>query len=309
LDSNPPAESIERFTTDPDLRRRLVVHPTTAIVYLMMNLAIKPFDDLHVRKAVSLVIDKAALIRIGGGTATGSPVSHLVPDDLLERALVNFDPYRSPQYRGDIEAAQAEMARSTYDGDGDGLCDDVSCDHVIALTANDPVSAERALSIAADLAEIGIELDVRELAFGALIAKMTAPAEMVPVVVGAGWSPDYPNASTFLQPLFHSDSISDSFSTNTSLLGADPQQLHDWGYRVAAVPTIDDEIDGCLALHDDAQTACWAEVDRLLMEDVVPFVPLRLDNAVRMVSNRVTSYSFDQATAFPAVDRIGLRTE
>ena len=48
-------------------------------------------------------------------------------------------------------------------------------------------------------------------------------------------------------------------------------------------------------------------MDQLLMETVVPWVPMWFEAYDRTVSARVASYSFDQDVAFPALDRMALK--
>ncbi len=72
------------------------------------------------------------------------------------------------------------------------------------------------------------------------------------------------------------------------------------------MPSVDDRIARCQELTGSAQIDCWAEVDRYLTEDVVPWVPLVFENWVGIVSDRVTSWSFDQTQSLPALDRMAL---
>ena len=49
----------------------LKLNPDDTVFYISMNLALPPFDDIHVRKAANLVMDKTALIRAWGGPTVG----------------------------------------------------------------------------------------------------------------------------------------------------------------------------------------------------------------------------------------------
>jgi hypothetical protein len=130
--------------------------------------------------------------------------------------------------------------------------------------------------------------------------------------LASGWAKDFPNASSFLPPLFSRSSLGRApllplVPPNASLVGARPEQLRGWGYRVTLVPDLEAKIDQCLPIVGPAQAQCWAEADLFLMEKIVPVVPVMFLQAVRTVSARVASYSFAQSTAFPALDRITLR--
>ncbi len=304
LDANPTPAELSRYLEDPDLRERLFTHPSEALVYASMNLATPPFDDVHVRRAMNLAIDKSALVQAGGGELAATPIGHLIPSTLLDDELATFDPYGTPSHRGDPVAAREEMASSTYDRDGDGRCDDPVCDPLIALAPADPISSARSTIITRDLAEIGIHLRVRELDFGTLIAKASSPAAHVPLTLLWGWFADFPSGSTFAVPLFFGPSLADTGTTNWSLVGASPAQLRTWGYTIESVPSVDARITACRDAAAEDQARCWSDVDRYLMDEVVPFVPLLSTSVVRTASSRVVGYSLDQSTLFPALDRM-----
>ena len=106
---------------------------TNANYYISMNLGVPPFDDIHVRKALNYVFDKAGSIQLSGGPLTGSVAGHMFPDGLLDNQLKDYDPYATEDGHGDLEKAKAEMAQSKYDADDDGVCDDPVCENVITL--------------------------------------------------------------------------------------------------------------------------------------------------------------------------------
>ncbi len=51
--------------------------------YVFMNLLTPPFDDIHVRKAVNFIIDKAAIQKVWGGPIHGDIASHIMPPTVL----------------------------------------------------------------------------------------------------------------------------------------------------------------------------------------------------------------------------------
>ena len=59
-----PFEQVARYRDDPALSDRVFMFPNNAIWSLTMNLAVPPFDDVHVRRAVSRAIDKARLVEL-----------------------------------------------------------------------------------------------------------------------------------------------------------------------------------------------------------------------------------------------------
>ncbi len=102
--------------SDPDLADNVdVLLQWMASGYVTLNIAQPPFDDVHVRKAVSLAVDKQALRQAAAGYLPEPwvPVTratHIAPDFLQNNLLLEYDPYATPDDRGDLDAARAEMA-------------------------------------------------------------------------------------------------------------------------------------------------------------------------------------------------------
>ena len=67
--------------------------------YFTMNLTQPPFDDVHVRKAMNWITDKAALQKAWGGPIPGAIATHIVPPVLYNNGLAEYDPYATPGQR------------------------------------------------------------------------------------------------------------------------------------------------------------------------------------------------------------------
>src|SRR5206468_2957745 len=89
-DVAPTQHEIDAYRADSKLAQRLKESPTNGLFWVDFRLTIPPFDDLHVRKAVSYVIDRATLYRLefAPGPSSGMPAvpatvaNHLAPDTL-----------------------------------------------------------------------------------------------------------------------------------------------------------------------------------------------------------------------------------
>ncbi len=298
-----PLWQVRSYQKDPELRDRVFVNSADSVYYISINTAAAPFDDIHVRKSLNLIVDKAALRELAGGSLAGRISGHIVIDSLTSNLLLEYHPYATPGHSGDVASARAEMARSAYDRDGDGRCDGPSCTGVAALAFDNEPWRKQAAVVRDNLQQIGIGLDLRFLNPDEVFAQLFDPTSKVGLGIGAGWVKDFINGSNFFIPLFDRASLG---NTNASLLGATPEQLEEWGYDVRSVPSIDYKIQECLPLVGTEQVQCWAEADQILMEEVVPWVPYLSESHVRTVSDRVASYSFDQFTASPALERIAL---
>ncbi|HEX6400164.1 MAG TPA: ABC transporter substrate-binding protein [Actinomycetota bacterium] len=300
-----PADIVEEYQGDPALQDRLVFGPRDVMIYLSMNLATPPFDDVHVRKAVNLAVDKATLLDNMGGRAAGDLIGHVVLDSFEDNLLHDYDPYATPEGRGDAERARDEMAQSAYDHDGDGICDDPVCRDVLAVAPvfGETPTQEQAESIRSNLEALGIQLDVQVLDPEEAFTRLYDPSAQVAVGIELGWGKDFPSPSAWVSPLFTAEGIGGG---NVSLVGADQESLREWGYQVTSVPSIEEKATECRPLFGDEATRCYAELDQQLMEQVVPWVPLRVENQAFIVSRRVVSTSYDQFTSLPALDRVAL---
>ena len=308
LDGVPPAQVIQAYQADPEKRARIFSHAADGTRYISLNLAVPPFDDIHVRKAVNYAIDKDGLRRLRGGPLFGELAGHIIVDGLLNDLLADYDPYATPNGQGDVEAAQAEMAQSEYDGDGDGVCDDPTCQDVLTIIDEaDPYPDQTAL-IQDNLEPLGITLDVRSgERTGFMYTKCQDIGEGVPFCPSPGWGKDYSDASTYGEPLFGSVAVGPEGCCNYSNVGVPPDELQDTGLPAVEIPSVDDKIDECETTPiGDERFQCWAELDQMLMEDVVPWVPYLFDNDVFIIGEQLRNYQYDQFSGQPALDHIAL---
>jgi peptide/nickel transport system substrate-binding protein len=300
-----PVDIVEEYQGDPALQGRLVFGPRDVMIYLSMNLATPPFDDVHVRKAVNLAVDKATLLDNVGGQPAGDLIGHVVLDSFEDNLLHDYDPYATPEGRGDADRAKEEMAQSAYDHDADGICDDPVCRDVLTVAPvfDETPTHDQVESIRSNLELLGIQLDVQVLDPEEAFGRLYDPSAQVAVGIELGWGKDFPSPSAWVTPLFTAEGIGGG---NVSLVGADPESLREWGYQTTSVVSVEEKAAECRPLFGEEATRCYAELDQQLMEQVVPWVPLRVENQAFIVSRRVVAHSFDQFTSLAALDRIAI---
>jgi peptide/nickel transport system substrate-binding protein len=250
---------LQQYQGDPALRSRLFIYPADFLNWMAMNMAEPPFDDIHVRRAVNLVMDKRAVQQLNGGHIEADPAGHLAFDSLEDNILLNYDPYRTPEDAGDVEAAGAEMRQSRYDRDHDGRCDDAVCDPIEVSVPDFEYSHDLFNIVRSSLAKIGLMLLGRTLSPDEYFPKIDdshrAPELHLSLVFDRGGFKDFPTGSNFFGRSFGLTGF------DLSLVGASPEDLRKWGYRVRSVPSVSDRVADCENLIGQAQPRCWAALD------------------------------------------------
>ena len=278
---------------------RLKIYAGDRTWYITLNLTQPPFDDVNVRRALNLVMNKAGLLRVWGGETQGEIATHIVPNSMLNETLRDYDPYPSDGFQGDVEAAKAAMAASKYDTDGDGLCDAPECSGVFHLAGTRDIDTGMVAVIEESAAKIGIVFETRQL--DDAYTPLQTVSNNTPISSRPGWGKDYADASTYAV-LFDSRITSPEGNINYSLVGLTPEQAGALGASgtVDGIPNVDSAIDACnqTPLGPD-RIACWGELDQTLMEEVVPWVPYIDANNVDIVGPSVAQYEYDQFSGAP----------
>ena len=293
-------KQIKEYTENEDLQDNLKLNPDDSLFYIGMNQAIPPFDDVHVRKAANLIMNKPALIRVWGGPTVGEVATHNLTPSLAGPDLEGYDPYATPNSEGDLALAMEEMKQSRYDTDGDGLCDAPECKDVLHIAGTGARDKGMTPVIEESLAKIGITLKTRALDDPYSIVQK--PKEKVPIESVSGWGKDYPDASTFFV-LLDGRNISPTATSNQTLTGLTPEMAEKIGipYPPDGVVSIDADIDRCNAVADPAERlSCWGEVVVKTMEEAVPWIPYIWRNQTSILADSVVNWDFDQATGEPA---------
>lgn len=302
-----PADLFTAFQRDPN-RGQAHLDALALVRTVVMNVAVPPFDDMHVRKALNLALDKQHLIDLQGGPVAQLVANHIAPDSAAGGLLLDYRPYATPGDKGDMSKALAEMAKATYATDADGRCAAPACTHVRAVT-RDPYGPVAA-AVADDLRALGIDLDVQVLDSDAFFAAIEDPKAKVPLAIGLGYNTGYISATGLLSGF---DGPQAFFTWNgkeignTAMVGATADQLRRWGYEVTDVPNVDKRVEACLPLVASAQSQCWAKVDQYLMEYVVPWVPYSQDRYAALTSPLVLTYGFDELVGTTSLDQLALK--
>ena len=304
IDCGATAATLQKYGNDPNLVDRVKIYPADAVTYTGLNIFQPPFDDVHVRKAVNWAVDKNALWTLAGGDPSGVIAGHFVPPSMMGGQLADYNPYATPGDKGSITDAKREMALSKYDTNGDGVCDGAACTVTDLVISNDNDQLKGAQILQQSFAPIGIKLEIKQLAYNALVTKCATLASHT-AFCGAGWSKDYPSPYTYFSPLLDGGEN----GSNYSFMGTTAAELQKAGYTVPAdgIPSINGKITECRnTALGTAQDTCWANLDKYVMETIVPIIPRRFPTSIDVLGSRIDNYSYDQFAGVGAWDQLSL---
>ena len=180
-DGVPPADLV-RVQASPQWKPYVFQQQLIAISYVLMNVHMKPFDNLKVRQAVSWAINRDKVVKLLGGQAAA--LWQLYPPGLPGhepgKKYYGYDPAKAKQLL--TEAGYPNGFSTTY------YTDNVDPDPKIAQ------------SIQADLQAIGINASVKTVSNDTYYALQGEPGK---VAIGSfGWWMDFPDPVDWFVPLF-----------------------------------------------------------------------------------------------------------
>jgi peptide/nickel transport system substrate-binding protein len=307
--SSPQPKTIRQYVTDPNLKARLLPNVGDRTWYLTMNLTQPPFDDIHVRKAMNYIMDKQSLRKAWGGPVVGSIATHIAPPVMYNNGLAEYDPYASPNESGDLAKAAAEMKQSKYDPGKTGKCTAAACKNVLMIGDTRALDNRMIPVVQASAGKIGITFTVRQIN-GAYTTIQTTNKN-IPFSERPGWGKDYADPYTFFGELFDSRAMIPEGNTNYSLVGITPKLNAEKKLGVkgnlANIPSVNADIDACIAKIGEDRTTCWENLDKKLMTDVVPWVPYLWSNNVTIVGPKVTHWNYDQFSDGTAYSQVSVK--
>ena len=182
-DGIPPARFVA-IKNDPKYKDMIVEGGQLHTGYVTMNVKMKPFDDVRVRQAVNMAINKERVVKIINNRA-------VVANQPLPPAMPAYDTgYKGYAY--DPVQAKKLLAEAGYP---DGFETELYCMNV------DP-NPRIAQSIQQDLAEIGIKAELKNQSQATVIAAGGEP-DQAPMIWSGGmaWIADFPDPSNFYGPI------------------------------------------------------------------------------------------------------------
>ena len=225
--------------------------PAATTDWAFLNTRRRPFDDIRVRRALNLAIDRAKVVALSGGPEVGEPTCQVVPANFQGNAPYCPDT-ASPAKGGGWTAPDMARARELVGASGR------AGERVVVRVPEFREAVGR--HVAKVLDELGFRTTVRVLSFN-------DPGDSGTQIGFTGWLADYLGASTFIEPAF---TCAQRGASNLSYI-CDPRLE-----RLIARAAVTRPADAARA---------WAAADHRVT-DLAPVVPLTRRRTAVLVSKR-----------------------
>ncbi|MFF4527744.1 ABC transporter substrate-binding protein [Streptomyces sp. NPDC001407] len=221
--------------------------------YIGLNVHVKPFDNIHCRKAVQWGIDKASVQQAQGGDPKGDVASTLLPPTV--NGYSKFNLYETPNSAGDISKAKDELKQC---GQPNGFTTN--------LTARSDRPAEMAMATAvqASMKKIGITANIKTFPTGKYFTNFVGVPDYVHShdlgMIMTAWGADWPTGFGFLDQITNGSAIKPSGGNNV-------QELDD--------PQINKALNDAIGNTDAAaRTKAWGDIDKMIVDNAsaVPLI-------------------------------------
>jgi peptide/nickel transport system substrate-binding protein len=239
-----PSTLVAKVAADPALQARTLLTPTTSANRLTINT--QRVSDLSIRQALNYAIDRDGLIKTLGGDTVASPLTTLMPPGTL--GYQQYDAYPAGP-NGNFDKAKALLAGRTPE--------------LVLGTADDSTGQEIATQLKANLEKAGFKITVKNIPADSKLDETKKKDNPWDLYVDS-WAADWPSGAAILPVLFDGRTIKAEGNSNSSFVNSD---------------AINAEFDRVLAEDPAAQTPEWAPLDKRIMTELAPAVPLYVDVA------------------------------
>ncbi|WP_314177277.1 ABC transporter substrate-binding protein [Streptomyces winkii] len=190
-------------------------NPSTGYIrYAVFPQTVKPFDNIHCRKAMIYGSDHKSIQNARGGPLAGGDIGTNMLPALVPGSDLKYDPYGIAKNNGaaDVKKAKAELKKC---GKPNGF------KTTIAVRNNKKVEVDSAEAMQASLKKIGITAEVDEYD-GAQTTGIIGNPDYVKKhnygIIIMGWGPDFPSGQGYGMPLWHSKYILPNGNNNYAMI-------------------------------------------------------------------------------------------
>jgi ABC-type transport system substrate-binding protein len=255
-DGVPPAQYLQ-FRADPKYKGLLVVGSQLETSYITLKTTMPPLDNVKVRQAINMAINKDHIIRLINGRA--KPANQILPPGMAAYDTA----YKGYPY--DVAGAKKLLAQAGYPN---------GFDTELYVMNTDP-QPRIAQAIQQDLAQIGVRVQLKSLDQSNIIAA-GGTRDKAPMIWsgGMGWLADFPDPSDFYGPI----------------LGCSSATPGGWNWALYCNKALDAaaaDADGMIKPDQRAaRVAAWTKIYSQAMADA-PWVPVLNEARITVRSPRM----------------------
>jgi peptide/nickel transport system substrate-binding protein len=261
-DIEPPSRQLKTLLSSN--KTELSAVPGGGWRMISMDTTSPVFKDINVRKAVIAGFNRVAARQQRGGEALGPIAQHYIPPGMagfeesngVEGWTAEEDWMAKPEGDRALSAEyfkKAGMASGKYEGD----------DEVLIVGDNADPDKSIAQITEQQLNEMGFKTKLRLVTRDTMFTKFcNVPASEVTVCPSVGWSKDFSDPQTMIDPTFNGENIVQTQNSNWPELD---------------VPEVNKAIDDAKLVTDPAERAqAWADANKLVTEQA-PAIPYMWD--------------------------------
>lgn len=198
-----PFSELARYRSQPELKKELVQRTELTTYYLGFMYDKPPFDNIHVRRAFSAILDRNLFVQEYEG-GLGVPIGHFMPPGIRGSVGINEVALGKPENPGfDPEYAKKELAAGGYP----------DCQNLPEIRILTYAGAGRWADFVKNGAKTYLNCDVSKFVvesseFSQLLKqiKKTEPTAQRPSMFTLGWSADYPDAHNWMHDVLSCNS-------------------------------------------------------------------------------------------------------
>ena len=254
-----------------DYGSQVHLSPLTEIYYASMNVNLPPFNDSKARRALNDAIDRAALVKLYGGTKLAAPSCQTLPP-----GIPGYQPYCpfGAKAGAHWSAPDVERAKSLVQQSG------TAGQSVTVVTDDGVVGRNIGTYLVSVLNQLGYKAGTHSLSGDIEYTYIQNSNNKVQIGVSY-YAQDYPAPSDFLNVMYSCASFHPGSDASINMSGFCDHKIDARMQQALAVSVTDAE----------AANKIWSEVDRSIADQApaaVLFVPRQID----FVSKRVGNFNF-----------------
>jgi peptide/nickel transport system substrate-binding protein len=252
---------------DPNLKKYIDNPVDGALRYLGVSPDVKPFDNVHCRRAVFYAINKAAWRLAYGGAVTGDIAPSLTPSGLPGHdTKANVYP-NGADFSGDLTKAKDELSQC---GQPNGFKTNMAF-------VNQGTGGARAAAVQEALGRVGIKVGLKpgeaDTYYQTYIASPDSVKKNGLGIMDAGWGADFPSTMGFWESIAHGKANLPSADSN---------------YVNLDDPKVNQLLDSSLTAPEDQWDTIGRQVDDAIMEAAV-YVPVMWTKSVYWRNQHLTN--------------------